>query len=69
MSEEGRRHKDETSAEIETIRRIAHKNGSAAEVMAGGLAELEEILRENRRERDRDVIRRTVGRPSQKKPR
>ena len=36
LSEEGRRHKDAMSSEIEKVRKIVHKNGSAAEDMAGG---------------------------------
>ena len=44
LNEEGERHNEAVLAEIERVRKITHKNGSAAEDMAGGLRELTSVL-------------------------
>ena len=53
-SEEGKRRKEETSKEIEMVRKIVHKSGSVAEDIAGSVAELITMLRENGRGRRRE---------------
>ena len=52
LSEEGKRHNNAVLTEMERVRKITHKNGSAAEDMAGGLRELTSVLRENGRKHE-----------------
>ena len=53
LSKEGK-HREETARELKLIRRIVHKNGSAAEDMAGGLRELTGVLRGNGRKKEEE---------------